>query len=84
MEMAGLETLRTHLTTTPDARRSQHLHEPPPVGVIVEDESATVAPVHHVVDRTGILNSQLAGHGENAAASPHNLSIPLTDPLMTP
>ena len=68
-----------HLPARFPARLAQCLQEPPPVGGIVEEGFATVAPVHHVVDRAGILKSQLAGHGEKAAASPHNLSIPLTD-----
>jgi hypothetical protein len=44
------------------ARLAQRAQERLPVGVVLEDRLAAVAPVHHVVDRAGIFDAQRAGH----------------------
>jgi hypothetical protein len=41
---------------------AEGLHQPAAVLVIGENVLAPIPPVHHVVNRTGILQSQFAGH----------------------
>jgi len=56
-----------------------------PVRVLAENGLAPVAPIHHVINRSGILNSQLARHDQHypgaGASRQLNMTIPLTDPF---
>ena len=70
MKMVGHQTIRMHLPSTPDTRFPQRLHKALPVAIILEDRFASITTIHHVIDRSGILDSQFARHDrENKALS---------------
>jgi hypothetical protein len=52
----------------------------------LEDEFATVATIHDVVDGAGLLNTHFSGHDEWQTALPAivNTIIPGTDPFLNP
>jgi hypothetical protein len=45
----------------PGARLTERVEELLPVGVMVEIRRPPIAPVHHMVDRSGVLNPQWPG-----------------------
>jgi len=57
------------------ARLAQRLDETLPILVIVEDRFAPVAAIHDVVDRSGILDSQLARHAGRMARAASGINI---------
>jgi hypothetical protein len=71
------------------AGRIWHLRNPPSseevlaIRVVAKVVFASVTPIHHVINGTGILYSELA-RDSGGVAAPVNTTLPLTDPFMTP
>jgi len=57
MKVVAHQTIRMHLPAGLFAGLPQRLKEPVAILVVLEDGVATVATVHNVIDRTGILNA---------------------------
>ena len=52
-----------------EARFSEGLQKSLPIRVAAENGFAPVTPIHDMIDRPGILDTQLAGHGEERSES---------------
>src|SRR6266480_4607622 len=63
---------------------SERLQEQTPVLVVDEYRLPTVPAIHQVVNRSLILDSQLAWHGPPRSQNPENTSIVISDPFSTP
>src|SRR5215218_3506838 len=62
VEVVGHQAIGMNLPTRLGTCFSQCGEEPLAIGVVLENSLSTVATVHDVIDRTRILDSQLAGH----------------------
>ena len=69
MKVIGHQAQGMHLPTALAASFVQGVDEPLPIRVIAENGFAPVAPIHHVVNRTGIFHSELAGLGSGDCAT---------------
>ncbi len=49
-----------HLPTTADTRLPEGFHNLLPVGIFLEDGLAPITPVHPMIDRDGIFESEFA------------------------
>ena len=67
MKMIRHEHIGVNLPAGLGACLAQGLDEPPPVRVVLADGFAPVPAIHDVVNRTGILDSKLAGHAGRLA-----------------
>jgi hypothetical protein len=81
MEVVGHETIPMDLPTGLLAGLAQSFEEVLTVLVIGKYLFATIAAVHDVVKRAGILNAQLAGHRQKLIGYPPFVSIVMTDPF---
>jgi hypothetical protein len=81
MEMIGHEAEGMHLPAGFAAGLTQRVEKLLPVPVIPADRLLPVSAVHQVIDRPGILDSQLARQVIRLRASPGYMSIPRTDPF---
>src|SRR5213596_3490295 len=63
MKVIGHQAQGMHLPAGLAASFAQGVYEPLPIRVIPENGFAPVAPIHHVVNGTGIFHSELARHG---------------------
>ena len=70
---------RLHLPTGLAARLSQSLKKALAVAVILKEGFASIPAIHHMINRSGILDSKFSGHSRKLSP-PTNMSIPLTDP----
>jgi hypothetical protein len=61
MKMIVHQAIRVNLPTGLDAGFGEGVKEPLAIGVVAENEFATVTAVQDVVNRTGILNAKFAG-----------------------
>ena len=77
MKMIRHQDVGVNLTTRPGARLAQRLDETLAIRVIHKDLLTPVAAIHEMVDRAGILDSQLAGHYSVLAAAPDLKDPPL-------
>jgi hypothetical protein len=67
MKVIGHQTKGMDLPAGFAAGFPQRLDEPLPILLIPEYRFAPVAPVHYVINRTGIFHSELAGHRPDVA-----------------
>src|SRR6266478_1122695 len=81
MEVVGHEAIPMDLPTGLLAGLAQSFEEFLTVLVIGKYLFATIAAVHDVVKRPGILNAQLAGHRQKLIGYPPFVSIVMTDPF---
>jgi hypothetical protein len=81
MKMVVHQAIRVNLPAGLAAGFAQSGHEPFPVKIVIKDRLAAVAAIHHVINRSGILNPQLPGHSFGLATNlPHVKAR--TDPFM--
>ena len=59
-EVIGNQAIRMHLPTTADTRLPNRFHKLLPVGIVLEDGLAAITPVHHMIERAGIFDSEFA------------------------
>ncbi|MCZ7636423.1 MAG: hypothetical protein M5U12_10605 [Verrucomicrobia bacterium] len=67
VEMIRHQAVCVDLPAGFENRLGQRFQQALPVRVVSEDGFASVASIHDVVDRAGVLDSQLAGHGGGLA-----------------
>jgi hypothetical protein len=84
MKVIGHQAKGVNLPAGLFAGLAQRFQEPAPVLVILKDGLAPVAPIHDVVNRPRILNSQFAPHDRDYARKGKIVSIILTDPFIAP
>jgi hypothetical protein len=63
MKVIAHEAAGVHLPTCPLARFGQRRQKSAPALIVLEDDLAPVASVHRVINRSGILDAHLPGHG---------------------
>ena len=73
------QAIGLHLPTGLAARLSQSLKKALAIAVIRKEGFASIPAIHHMINRSGILDSKLSGHSRKLSP-PTNMSIPLTDP----
>lgn len=71
--MIGHEDIGVNLPAGLGARLGKGFDKALAVRIVEEDRLAPVAAIHDVVDRTGILDSQLAGHDARMARAVSHL-----------
>jgi len=71
MKMIGHQTIRMHLPAAALAGLAQCLNKPQPILIIPEDRLPSIAPIHHMVNRSRILHSELARHGRHRETLNH-------------
>ena len=62
---------------------SQGLHKAAAILIVQENVFAPVAPIHHMVNRPGIFQSQLSWHSGEHGTNGENMSIFIPDPFPT-
>jgi hypothetical protein len=62
MKVIFHQAIGMHLPAGLLARLAERFKKPLTVLIIGEDRLPPVASIHHMIDCTGILNAQLAGH----------------------
>jgi hypothetical protein len=68
-------TIGVNLPGGLDAHLGQGLDKAPAVHMVEEDRLAPVAPIHVVVDRARIFDSQLAGHESTMSCAALHVDI---------
>jgi hypothetical protein len=69
MKMISQQTQRMHLPTGPEASFPQRFQKPFPILVVFENRFPPIPAIHHMINRSGILHSQLAGHAVEIASA---------------
>ena len=69
MKMIGHQTIRMHLPARFDACFTERAEEPLAIFVILEDGLAPISPIHQVINRARIFDSELSRHGQHYANS---------------
>ena len=75
MEMIAHQAPGVHLPIGLLTRFGQRIQEQPPVLVVRINRLPPVPSVHHVIDRSRILNSKLASHNPGPRLSPHGGAV---------
>ena len=79
MKVIVHQAIGLHLPTGLAARLSQRLKKALAVAVILKEGFASIPAIHHMINRSGILDSKFSGHSRKLSP-PTNMSIPLTEP----
>src|SRR5436853_479188 len=79
MKVIVHQAIGLHLATGLAAGLSHSLKKPLAGAVILKEGFASIPAIHHMINRSGILNSKFSGDSRKLSP-PTDMSIPLTDP----
>ena len=68
--MISHEAISVDLPTRLATRFAEGFEEPLAIAVIAKDRFTTVATIHQVINRSGVLHSQLSGHVRSVLPPP--------------
>ena len=69
MKVIVHQAIGLHLPTGLAARLSQSLKKALAVAVILKEGFASIPAIHHMINRSGILDSKFSGHSSETMAS---------------